>query len=332
MPPGGNGIAVGNGRLLGGEISGRPDGTILPVGAPTEQRNPATTDLDVVSTPELLARIQAEDATVPAAVARARPALAEAVDAAVRALRGGGAVHYFGAGTSGRLAAMDAAELVPTFGLEPGRVVAHLAGGSDAFAAALEGVEDDEAASRAIAETLTAADVAIGLAASGRTPYVAGALAGARAVGATTVLVSANPRAALADLADIHVCVRTGPEVLTGSTRMKAGTAQKLVLTAFSTAVMVRLGRTYSNLMTHVVAKNEKLHGRTLAILQEATGADLDGCSRALHDSGGDLRVALVALLARVDQEQARTALSAGDGVVRTALQHLDAAAETGQP
>lgn len=326
---GANGLAVSN-SVPTINSSGPPAGTVLPVGAPTEQRNPASTDLDVVSTPELIGRIQVEDATVPAAVARARPALAEMVDAAVRALRDGGAVHYFGAGTSGRLAAMDAAELGPTFGLEPGRVVAHLAGGRDAFTAAIEGVEDDEAAGRAAGRKLTAADVAIGLTASGRTPYVAGALAAARDSGAMTVLVSANPRARIADLADVHVCADTGPEVLTGSTRMKAGTAQKLVLTAFSTAVMVRLGRTYSNLMTDVVAKNDKLHGRMLSILMEATGADLDSCARALRDSGGDLKVALVALLGHVDRDSAQTALDASDGVVRTALQQLDPSAEAG--
>ncbi len=300
------------------------NGTRLPVVAPTEQRDVAGSDLDLLPTLDLLRRINAEDAVVPSAVEQALPELARVVDLAVAALQAGRNVHYFGAGTSGRMAAMDAAELVPTFDLEPGRVVAHPAGGMQALDAAVEGVEDDAASGRAAADGLVAGDVALGLAASGRTPYVAGALEQARSVGASTVLVSANPAAELADLADIHVCVETGPEVLTGSTRMKAGTAQKLVLTAFSTAVMVRLGRTYSNLMTSVVAKNEKLHGRMLAILAEATGVDLDGCARALEEADGDLKVALVGLLGEVEQPRARAALAASGGVVRVALQSLD--------
>jgi N-acetylmuramic acid 6-phosphate etherase len=307
---------TGNGR----------NGATTPVEAPTERRNRNSRDLDVLSTLELLRRINAEDALVPAAVERALPCLAGVVDVAVDALRSGGTVHYFGAGTSGRMATMDAAELIPTFDLEPGRVVAHPAGGAQMLDTAVEGVEDDAASGRAAAAGLGRGDLAIGLTASGRTPFVAGALDAARSARACTVLVSANPQAEIARIADIHVCVETGPEVLTGSTRMKAGTAQKLVLTAFSTAVMVRLGRTYSNLMTNVVAKNDKLHGRMLAILAEATGADLDSCRRALHESEGDLKLALVGLLGQVDPARAQAALEVGDGVVRAALQHLDGA------
>ena len=233
-------------------------------------------------------------------------------------------MHYFGAGTSGRMAAMDAAELPPTFGLEPGRFVAHHAGGADALDTALEDVEDDSDSGAAEAGSLDAGDVAVGLTASGRTPYVAGALQRARALGAHTVLVSANPAAEAATYADVHVCVDTGPEVLAGSTRMKAGTAQKLVLNTFSTATMVRLGHTYSNLMTSVVAKNSKLYGRMVAILAEASGRDLETCAQVLRHSEGDLKVSLVQLLADVDAELARAALDAGDGVIRAALRHLD--------
>lgn len=300
------------------------NGTPLPVVAPTERRDPAGSDLDLLPTLALLRRINAEDAVVPTAVERALPDLARVVDLAVAALQAGRNVHYFGAGTSGRMAAMDAAELIPTFDLEPGRVVAHPAGGAQALDAALEGVEDDAACGRAAAQGLVAGDLALGLAASGRTPYVAGALEYARSMGASTVLVSADPAAELAELADIHVCVETGAEVLTGSTRMKAGTAQKLVLTAFSTAVMVRLGRTYSNLMTSVVAKNDKLLGRRLAILTEATGVDLDGCAHALDESDGNLKVALVGLLGEVEPSRARAALAASAGVVRDALRTLE--------
>jgi N-acetylmuramic acid 6-phosphate etherase len=294
-----------------------------PVEAPTEQRHPLSADLDLLTTGELLRLINREDAAVAPAVAATLPQLEQAVDLAVAALRGGGSVHYFGAGTSGRVAAMDAAELPPTFGVDPSRVVAHHAGGQAALDTALENVEDDEATGARDADVLAAGDLAVGLTASGRTPYVAGALAEARRRGVPTVLVSANPGAAIAPHADVHVCPDTGPELLTGSTRMKAGTAQKLVLNAFSTAVMVRLGHTYSNLMTGVVAKNAKLRGRMVGILAQATGCDLDTCADVLADSGGDLRLALVRLLGDTDAATARDALDAGDGVVRAALDHL---------
>lgn len=290
------------------------------VEAPTEKRNEATVDLDLLPTTALLRLINDEDHRVAPAVAHALPELTRAVDIAVDVLRRGGGVHYFGAGTSGRIAAMDAAELAPTFSLEPGRVVAHHAGGTGALDAAREGVEDDVESGRAEAEELGAADCALGLTASGRTPYVAGALGKAREVGAATILVSANPTAEVAAMADVHVCVDTGPEVLAGSTRMKAGTAQKLVLNAFSTAVMVRMGRTYSNLMTSVVAKNAKLSGRMVTILAEASGRDLDACSRVLTAADGNLQLALVQLLADVDRDRAGQALHDADGVVRAAL------------
>jgi len=300
----------------------------LQVDAPTERRNPDTVDLDLMPTRQLLAVINAEDQRVAPAVEHALPELAAAVDAAVEVVRGGGTVHYFGAGTSGRVASMDAAELAPTFALEPGRVVAHHAGGADALETALEDVEDDADSGRAEAAEVSAVDLVVGLTASGRTPYVAGALARARDAGAVTVLVSSNPEAEIAPLVDIHVCVDTGPEVLAGSTRMKAGTAQKLVLNAFSTAVMVRLGRTYSNLMTSMVAKNAKLGGRMVTILSEASGSDLDTCARVLDEADGDLRVALVGLLAGTDAERARSALDQSGGVVRSALARLEGSSD----
>jgi N-acetylmuramic acid 6-phosphate etherase len=301
-----------------------PGGEGLRVDAPTEQRNQATVDLDLMPTEALLRVINDEDQQVAPAVQRALPELARAVDLAADVLRGGGGVHYFGAGTSGRLATLDAAELAPTFNLEPGRVVAHHAGGSAALEAAVENVEDDVESGRAEAAALGAGDCAVGLTASGRTPFVAGALEKAREVGATTVLVSANPRAEIASLADVHVCVETGPEVLAGSTRMKAGTAQKMVLNAFSTALMVRLGRTYSNLMTNVVAKNAKLSGRMVTILAEATGRDVPTCSRVLAESGNSLQLALVVLLADAGRDRAEWALRESGGVVRAALRLLD--------
>lgn len=300
----------------------------LRVYGPTEQRNPASVDIDVMPTEQMLRVINAEDQRVAPAVEQALPALAKAVERAVEVLSRGGRLHYFGAGTSGRIASMDAAELAPTFALESGRVVAHHAGGAGALETAAEDVEDDAESGRAEAAVVTAADCVIGLTASGRTPYVAGAIEQAHNVGAATVLVSSNPDAEIAAQADIHICVDTGPEVLAGSTRMKAGTAQKLVLNSFSTAVMVRLGRTYSNLMTSMVAKNAKLSGRMVAILEEASGRDHDTCARALGETGGDVRVALVRLLAGVEVDAARAALDQSAGVVRAALAHLDATSD----
>jgi N-acetylmuramic acid 6-phosphate etherase len=298
------------------------------VDSPTERRNPRTTDLDQLSSLDLLRSINAEDRLVPDAVAAALPALASAVDYAAEALRGGHRVHYVGAGTSGRLATVDAAELVPTFNAPREWFVVHHAGGERALQNAVEDAEDDdEAGASEIARTVSAGDFVLGLTASGRTPYVLGALRAARERGARTGLVFSNPHATgLLDI-DVLVEVDTGPEVVAGSTRMKAGTAQKLVLTAFSTAVMVKLGRTYSNLMVSMRATNAKLRGRTLRILQEATGASQQECAIALDEAHGDLKVALVHLLSGVDPERAAAVLAATDGHVRKALNTLGAAA-----
>lgn len=291
---------------------------------PTEQRHPGTADLDRLDTLEVLRRINDEDAGVAGVVRATLPTLAEVVEAAAARLRAGGRVHYFGAGTSGRLAAADAAELRPTFSLAEGRVIAHLAGGNEALTRSVEGAEDDRDAGGADAASVADTDVAIGLAASGRTPYVHGALQAAAEAGAATALISANPNAPIAEVVDWHVCAPTGPEVVAGSTRMKAGTAQKLLLGAFSTAVMVRLGKTYSNLMVDVVASNEKLRRRTVAILVEASGSDEATCREALAAAGGDLKAALVALLADVSASRARAALDDHGDDVRRALAALD--------
>ena len=288
------------------------------VDAPTERRNHATEHIDTLDTPGILALINAADAGVPSAVAAALPEIARAVDLAVTSLRAGGRVHYFGAGSSGRYGMLDAAEIPPTYGYPADRFVAHLAGGAEALVRAVEEVEDDEPAGQRDAAGVGAADVAIGITASGRTPYVAGALREARANAAATVLISSNPDAPIA--ADVHIMVNTGPEVVTGSTRMKAGTAQKMVLHSFSTAVMVRLGRTYSNLMIDVAPNNGKLRARQVAILKMATGAGDQSCGKALDDSAGDLRVALVSLLAAVETGVARARLADAGGDVRTAL------------
>jgi N-acetylmuramic acid 6-phosphate etherase len=291
------------------------------VDSPTERRNPRTTDLDLLSTLDLLRSINAEDRLVPDAVAAALPALATAVDWAAEALRTGHRVHYVGAGTSGRMASLDAAELAPTFNAPPDWFVVHHAGGNSALRSAVEDAEDDDQAGAAeLARTAEAGDFVLGLTASGRTPYVLGALHAAGALGARTGLVFSNPHAVgLSDI-DVLIEVDTGPETIAGSTRMKAGSAQKLVLTAFSTAVMVKLGRTYSNLMVSMRASNAKLRGRTLRILREATGLDMHECSEALDEAQGDLKVALVHLLSGVDAAQAAEALAEAGGHVRKAL------------
>jgi len=287
---------------------------------PTEQRNPRTVGIDHASTLDTLALLNAEDATVANAVAQVLPALAQVVDLAEERVRSGGRVHYFGAGTSGRLAVLDAAELLPTFNLNTDTVVAHHAGGPAALVGAVENIEDSAQAGHDDAESLTAADLAIGLAASGRTPYVGGALRAARERGAATSLMTSNPNAPLAEWADVVVAPDTGPEAIAGSTRLKAGTAQKFMLNGFSTALMVRLGRTYSNFMVDVVATNEKLRRRTVAILVEASGAPLADAHDALAATEGELKPALVVLLTGTDAASARQALADSGGVVARAV------------
>ncbi|MFD6949189.1 N-acetylmuramic acid 6-phosphate etherase [Nocardiopsis sp. TSRI0078] len=324
-PPDG-GDAPEEDRAPGEVAAPEEDGGAVIVRAPTEARNSGTHDIDLLPALDVLRQINAEDVTVPAAVGAALPELARAVELGVAALEAGAAIHYFGAGTSGRIAAQDAAELPPTYGVPADWVVAHHAGGGEALARAVEGIEDDWEAGRADAAGIAPGSLAVGLAASGRTPYVGGALEAARERSASTVLISANPRAPLAGGVDVHVGMSTGAEVIAGSTRMKAGTAQKLALNAFSTAVMVRMGRTYSNLMVGVDATNRKLRGRVVTILTQATGMDERLCAEALNAAGGDTRAALVSLLAGVDATTASRALGTARGRVRAALAELGVA------
>ncbi|MDQ3406332.1 MAG: N-acetylmuramic acid 6-phosphate etherase [Actinomycetota bacterium] len=296
------------------------------VDSTTERRNPRTTEIDRMSTVELLQMINAEDQLVPHAVAASIPELSRAVDAAAAALRAGHRVHYVGAGTSGRLATLDAAELGPTYDVSSDWFVVHHAGGVKALVNAAEGAEDDDVAGAdAIIESAHAGDFVLGLTASGRTPYVLGALAAAHDLGATTALVSNNPKAVRTPDIDLMISIDTGPEAISGSTRMKAGSAQKQVLTAFSTAVMVKMGRTYSNLMVSMRATNAKLRGRSLRILREATGMGHQECAAALMEAHGDLKVAMVHLLSDVDVPRAARAVAEADGHVRSALTLLEA-------
>jgi N-acetylmuramic acid 6-phosphate etherase len=295
-------------------------GHLLP---PTELRNDRTVDIDVLPTLALLQRLNDEDAMVAAAVRRALPDLALVVDAADKALHAGGRVHYFGSGTSGRLASLDAAELGPTFDLPAGVVVAHIAGGPRALTQAVENAEDDEASGAGDAAEVGAADVAIGLSASGSAAYVAGALARARRSGAFTALFTANPQAPAAAHADVLVCAGTGPEAITGSTRLKAGTAEKMLLNSFSTALMVRDGRTYSNLMLRLTPVNAKLAARQVRLLSQASGAGETECAAALQAAEGEVRVALVSLLSGAGPAASRRALAEGAGLVRAAVKWI---------
>jgi N-acetylmuramic acid 6-phosphate etherase len=296
----------------------RPRATL----ASTEQRNPRSRGLDLKSTREILRIINREDARVPAAVARELPRIVRAVDEISCALGRGGRLIYVGAGTSGRLAALDAAECPPTFGVSPRVVQAVVAGGRQALVRAVEGAEDSAAqgARDVAARRVTRKDVVVGLAASGSTPYVLGALAYARRRGATTIGVTSNRRSALTRVAHIVIAPEVGPEVLAGSTRMKAGTAQKLVLNMLSTAAMVRAGRVYDNWMIGVALTNRKLRERGLRILTEATGATVEEAARALRQAGHDLRTALLMLETGTSAAEARPRLRWAGGNLRKAL------------
>ncbi|GAA3559072.1 N-acetylmuramic acid 6-phosphate etherase [Nonomuraea rosea] len=280
---------------------------------PTEARNPRTADIDTLESGDVLRLLLEEDARAVAAALAATGPLARAVDAAHLRLSGGGSVHYFGAGASGRLAVLDATEITPTFGAPRELFTAHFAGGPAALTDSAIDREDAEELGAADAGTLSAADVAVGITASGSTQYVAGALRAAGAAGALTVLVTCNPDAPLR--ADIVVAAETGPEALTGSTRLKAGTATKVVLNAFSTALMIKSGRTYGNLMVGLVATNAKLGERAVSLLVEATGEDAATCRAALAEASGRIPEALVRLLTGSPAGQARAALAEHPGV-----------------
>jgi N-acetylmuramic acid 6-phosphate etherase len=289
----------------------------------TEQRNPRSRGLDRKSTLEILRVLNREDARVAIAVRRELPKIARAVDAIVKSLRKGGRLFYIGAGTSGRLAVLDAAECPPTFGTPPNMVQAIIAGGSRALRGAVEGAEDSaKHGARDLAKSgLRRSDVVIGLAASGTTPYVLGALQFAKKRGAATIGVTSNPRSLLAHVANIAIAPDTGPEAIAGSTRLKAGTAQKMVLNLLSTASMVRLGRVYENWMIYVALTNQKLRQRGARILEEASGASVSNAQRVLRQSQHDLPVALVMLKTGANVRDARRRLQQAGGNVRQALE-----------
>jgi len=288
----------------------------------TEQLNPASANLDTKSALEIATIINVEDAKVAHAVKKALPAIGRAIDAISDAFSRGGRLFYVGAGTSGRIAALDASEMPPTYSTDPQMVQYVIAGGERALGAAVEANEDSrELGEQDIAaRKITKKDVVVGIAASGRTPYTIAAIEYARRKGATTVAVVCNAGSPLAAAADIAIEVIVGPEVVSGSTRMKAGTAQKMVLNMLSTGAMVRRGYVYGNLMVNVHTKNEKLVERAIGILQRATNADRDAVERALRDSGNSVPTALVMLKAGVSKSKAAQRLKAAKGNVRRAL------------
>jgi N-acetylmuramic acid 6-phosphate etherase len=289
----------------------------------TEQRNPRSMELDRLSVEEILTLINDEDRRVPDAVAAEIPSIARAVDAVVRALRAGGRVVYVGAGTSGRIGLLDALEWPPTFGVEPDRICAVVAGGAAATVHASAPAEDDAAAGAAEMARLGVGpgDVVVGIAASGATPFVVSAMAEARRRGSVGIALCSVPGSPLTRAADVAITPVTGPEVLTGSTRMKAGTAQKLVLNMLSTTAMVRLGKVFSNLMVDMPPRNIKLVARARRMVELATGLDPRASARLLDAAGGSVKVAIVMALAGVARDDAERRLEAAGGVVRMAVQ-----------
>lgn len=286
----------------------------------TEERNPVTADIDRLETLEVLRLINVEDQTVAQAVAGALPEIARAVEGIADRLRGGGRLYYVGTGTSGRLAVLDAAECPPTFGTAPTLVQAVIAGGSEATYRAVEAAEDDSRqGARDLASIgLTAADALVGVSASGQTPYTSGAVKYARQTGSFTVAISCNRDSPISREAEVAIEVETGPEVISGSTRMKAGTAQKLILNMISTATMIRLGHVYGNLMVNVQLKNRKLVARGEGIVSEVAGVP-EEVARSALDKAGSVKVAILMLKRNLDREQARRLLDSR-GSLRAAL------------
>lgn len=293
----------------------------------TEQRNPRTMHIDTLSTLEMVKLINDEDHRVAEAVARVLPEIARAVDIIYEQLRQGGRLFYCGAGTSGRLGVLDAVECPPTYGVSPELVVGLIAGGDSAFVRAKEGAEDNRALGRQdlMDRNFSARDVLVGIAASGRTPYVLGAMDYAHEVGAPVLALTCCHDSELSRHADVTMAPIPGPEVVTGSSRMKSGTAQKMVLNMLSTVTMIKLGKVYGNLMVDVKASNEKLYQRAVSIVCTATGAEEDEARAALEKCGYACKPAIVSILLGLTPEEAAAALKRADGRIAQVLRHASA-------
>jgi N-acetylmuramic acid 6-phosphate etherase len=296
----------------------------------TERRNPRSVDIDLFPTERILKIINSEDATVAASVSAAIPQIAKAVDMTVATIRGGGRILYVGAGSSARIAALDAAECPPTFSTPPEWVEAIIAGGSKALAHAMEGSEDDDAKAAADLKSkkVSSKDLVIGIAASGTTPYTLSALDYARKKGARTIALVALQDTPMAKAADLAIETLVGPEIIAGSTRMKAGTAQKLVLNMISTTTMIRLGMTYSNWMINVTMTNTKLRARGVHMLCEILGVNQEEAEKLTERSGGQLKLAVIMGALGCSRQDAEQRLDAGDGNLRKILGHLSAGRE----
>ena len=288
----------------------------------TESRNRNTMDLDLMTPLEIVTVMNQEDAKVPAAITPALPSIAHCVSWAIESIKSGGRIIYMGAGTSGRLGVLDAVECPPTFGVPHEMVVGLIAGGENAFVRPIESAEDKPELGRQDLQRICLAqqDIVIGIAASGRTPYVLGGLAYAREIGCHTVAISCNPGSAIGQAAELAIEVVPGPEVLTGSTRLKSGTCQKLILNMISTATMVGCGKAYQNLMVDVMQTNEKLVVRAQNIVMEATGCDRETAAEKIAVAGGNAKTAITMILADCGLEEARERLAKAKGHVREAI------------
>jgi N-acetylmuramic acid 6-phosphate etherase len=291
----------------------------------TEMINPATSEIDRMSPLEIVQVINAEDAKVAEAVKQELSHIARAIEQIAARMRRGGRLLYFGAGTSGRLGALDASECPPTFNLPPEMVLGSVAGGPVALTLAVEDLEDSAEAGTADAERLgvTETDTLVGIAASGRTPYVLGAIARAKEVGALTIGLACNRNTPLEKAVEIMIAPVVGPEVITGSTRLKAGTAQKMVINMLSTGAMILLGKTFGNLMVDVRATNQKLHRRAISIVRQAAGVDEDVAEDLLSVSGGEVKTAIMVGRTGIEPELARKQLEAHGGILRAALESI---------
>ena len=291
-------------------------------GMSTETRNPNTMDLDIMTPLEVVTVMNQEDARVPEAIKPALPNIAQCVTWAIESIEAGGRIIYMGAGTSGRLGVLDAVECPPTFGVAPEVVVGLIAGGEKAFIKAVEGAEDSRELGHddLVNINLEKRDIVIGIAASGRTPYVLGGLAYAQEVGCHTVAISCNPGSAIGQAAELAIEVVPGPEVLTGSTRLKSGTCQKLILNMISTATMVGCGKAYHNLMVDVMQTNQKLVVRAQNIVMEATGCDRETAAEKIALAEGNAKTAITMILADCDVTEARERLAKAKGHVREAI------------
>ncbi len=293
----------------------------------SEGRNPETMDIDLLPSLDIVERINQQDKLVPLAVEKVLPEIALAVDKITAAFKVGGRLVYMGAGTSGRLGVLDASECPPTFGVSDQMVVGLIAGGPEAILKAKEGAEDSPSLGEHDLKNIkfNSKDVVVGIAASGRTPYVIGGLEYAKKIGATTIALSCNPDSPIADIADIAISPVVGPEALTGSTRLKSGTAQKLVLNMLTTASMIRIGKSYQNLMVDVKATNEKLVARAARIVRQATDCSEEQATQVLKQTDYEVKLAILMILTDLDVDTARQQLADKDGFLRKAVENHQA-------